>query len=150
MPGVSEQLAALPRMSKLELQGVWNQLFRNQPPCQLRRELMVRILAHRIQESNFGGLNDRTRRRICDILESVHAGSGIGPTNPHLKPGTRLIRQWKDQAHVVTVEERGFDYRGSRYESLSEIARTITGTRWSGPLFFGLKGNPEKRNGRCG
>ena len=58
---------------------------------------------------------------------------------PRIKPGTRLVRQWKQQVHVVEAEEGGYAYRGSRYENLSEIARLITGTRWSGPLFFGLR-----------
>jgi hypothetical protein len=68
-------------------------------------------------------------------------------TRPAIKPGTRLVRQWKEQVHVVEVETEGFEYRGVRYESLSEIARLITGTRWSGPLFFGLKGNNAKHSG---
>ena len=62
---------------------------------------------------------------------------------PAIKPGTRLIRQWKDQVHIVNVEEGNYEYRGARYESLSEIARLITGTRWSGPLFFGLKSSQK-------
>jgi hypothetical protein len=63
---------------------------------------------------------------------------------PAIKPGTRLIRQWQDKTHVVTVKEQGYEYQGSLYQSLSEIARLITGTRWSGPLFFGLKSSPAK------
>ena len=60
-------------------------------------------------------------------------------TAPSIKPGTRLVREWGNKVHVVEVDERGYIYAGSRYESLSQIARLITGTRWSGPLFFGLK-----------
>jgi hypothetical protein len=63
---------------------------------------------------------------------------------PGFKPGTRLIRQWQDQTHVVTVREDGYEYQGSHYQSLSHVARLITGTRWSGPLFFGLKSGPAK------
>jgi hypothetical protein len=61
------------------------------------------------------------------------------PSIPGLKPGTRLVRQWRDQVHLVNVEADGYEYQGARYQSLSEIARLITGTRWSGPLFFGIK-----------
>ena len=64
-------------------------------------------------------------------------------TRPPIKPGTRLVRQWKEQVHVVEVEAEGYEYRGARYENLSEIARLITGTRWSGPAFFGLKAKPS-------
>ena len=63
---------------------------------------------------------------------------------PSFKPGTRLIRQWQDRTHIVTVEENGYEYQGSRYQSLSEVARLVTGTRWSGPSFFGLKSIPGK------
>src|SRR4029077_13364832 len=58
---------------------------------------------------------------------------------PHMRPGTRLVRQWGDRVHLVNVETNGYEYQGARYQSLSEIARLITGTRWSGPLFFGIK-----------
>jgi len=66
---------------------------------------------------------------------------------PGIKPGTRLVRQWRGQVHVVNVEEKDFEYKGALYQSLSEIARLITGTRWSGPLFFGLKGELNSRSG---
>lgn len=140
MSGVSEQLAALPRMSKLELQKLWNNCFRRSPHCQMRRELMIQILAHEIQKQEYGGLSDPARRRIRNLSRAGrNAFTASALRGSFLKPGTRLIREWKNQAHVVTVAERGFEYQGSRYDSLSEIARTITGTRWSGPLFFGLK-----------
>jgi Protein of unknown function (DUF2924) len=66
-------------------------------------------------------------------------------TRPAIKPGTRLVRQWQNQTHVVEIAAAGYEYRGARYESLSEIARLITGTRWSGPLFLGLKTKQTKR-----
>lgn len=148
MPGMSEQLSTLPRMSKLELQKLWNQLFRNSPNCQLRRELMIRVLAHEIQKRECGGLSDRYRRQLHGLLRANESNLSCGTSGTsmpcRIKPGTRLIREWNNQAHVVTVEERGFQYQGARYESLSEIARAITGTRWSGPLFFGLKDKKVK------
>ncbi len=67
-------------------------------------------------------------------------------SRPQIKPGTRLVREWKQQVHAVEVEAEGYQYRGVRYESLSEIARLITGTRWSGPLFFGLKAQQSKES----
>ena len=86
---------------------------------------------------------DSAKQAAADFA-SLQAHSKPTPTpsvstRPPIKPGTRLVRQWKEQVHVVEVETEGYEYKGTRYESLSEIARLITGTRWSGPLFFGLK-----------
>ena len=67
---------------------------------------------------------------------------------PRLRPGTRLVREWDGQAHLVNVQSNGYEYRGNRYRSLSEIARLITGTRWSGPLFFAVNGEQDKRRSR--
>jgi hypothetical protein len=79
------------------------------------------------------------------MAKALARGSGAElSTAAAFKPGTRLIRQWQDQTHVVTVKESGYEYQGSLYQSLSVIARLITGTRWSGPLFFGLKSSPAK------
>ena len=86
------------------------------------------------------------RLAIVTIVVSIELASAIEAYSdgsvakrPAIKPGTRFIRQWKDQIHIVNAEEGNYEYRGARYGSLSEIARLITGTRWSGPLFFGLK-----------
>jgi hypothetical protein len=98
-----------------------------------------------MQEQEFGTLSDRSRRLLEQVAKAIEADSNISlSARSPIKPGTRLIRQWKDQIHIVNVEEGAYEYRGARYESLSEIARLITGTRWSGPLFFGLKGKGIK------
>jgi Protein of unknown function (DUF2924) len=96
-----------------------------------------------VQKQAFGALSDSSRR-LKELASAIEANSN-GPVSQRaaIKPGTRLIRQWKDQVHIVNVEEGKYEYRGARYESLSEIARLITGTRWSGPLFFGLKIKPK-------
>src|SRR5262249_10429380 len=109
-------------------------------PERLRRELARRILSYKAQEQEQGGLRVETIRRL-DRLAGTQVGSRrlAGSGERAVKPGTRLIREWHNQAHVVTVEKNGYEYRGLRYRSLSEVARRITGTRWSGPLFFGLK-----------
>jgi hypothetical protein len=138
-------LDSLPTMSKDALSALWQQLFQSPPPHQLRRQLMVRILAYRIQEQEFRGLNPSARqtlRQMARALERDPAAEICAA--PAFKPGTRLIRQWQDRTHIVTVEENGYEYQGSRYQSLSEVARLVTGTRWSGPLFFGLKASPAK------
>lgn len=79
--------------------------------------------------------------------EQINSNSTIS-TSPSLRPGTRLVRQWRDQVHLVNVEAKGYEYQGARYQSLSEIARLITGTRWSGPLFFGIKNEQGSSNSK--
>jgi len=127
-------------MKKRELWSLWKQLFKQTAPAQIRRELLVRILAFRIQEQVHGGLSVETRKRLRELARHFATNpdaeiSGIR----RIKPGTRFVREWRGQSHHVTVLERGYSYAGKRYSSLSQIARLITGTRWSGPLFFGLK-----------
>jgi hypothetical protein len=143
----TDQLSTLPNLKKPALCELWRQLFKTDPPDELRKELMIQFLAYRIQEEEFGGLSKATYCRVKDLSSTLeaHSNQSVSPRRT-IKPGTRLIRQWKDQVHVVNVEEESYEYRGGRYESLSEIARLITGTRWSGPLFFGLKDKSIKNS----
>jgi hypothetical protein len=137
---ISERLKTLPRMSKIGLSHLWEELFNKPVPERIRKELMVRILAYRIQEQAFGGLNFKTRRRLDQIANAMGKNQNTAIANiARSKPGTRLIRSWQGKTHTVTIEESGYQYQGHQYRSLSEIARHITGTQWSGPLFFGLK-----------
>lgn len=137
---VSERLKTLPGMSKVALCQLWEELFNKPVPERIRKELMVRILAYRIQEQAFGGLNPKIRRRLDQIAAALGKGPNAAIANmARSKPGTRLIRSWQGKTHTVTIEESGYQYLGRQYRSLSEIARHITGTQWSGPLFFGLK-----------
>src|SRR5437016_4788512 len=137
---IARRLAELPNLGKTALCELWKQLFNSLPPPQLRRHLMIPILAHRLQEQTFGSLSSVSRGRLRQLARAFEASScGSIPSIPALKPGTRLVRQWRDQVHLVNVVTSGYEYQGARYQSLSEIARLITGTRWSGPLFFGIK-----------
>ncbi len=138
-PSITDRLATLPISSKAALRKLWAECFKADPPLEIRKELMVRVLAYHLQEQEFGGLSDECRRRLYELAKAIEISSDAGSRGPAIKPGTRLIRQWKDQVHVVNVEEGNYEYKGLRYQSLSEIARLITGTRWSGPLFFGIK-----------
>jgi hypothetical protein len=141
---IAKRLAALPQLSKAALTDLWRQLFKTDPPCQTRRELLLPILAYRIQEDAFGSFRTDTRRRLRQLAATFEADpDAVVSSRPPIKAGTRLVRQWKEQVHVVEVEAEGYEYRGTRYENLSEIARLITGTRWSGPAFFGLKAKPS-------
>jgi hypothetical protein len=143
---VAAQVSSLPRLRKQALFELWRRLFKTDPPLGMRKELMVRFVAYRMQEQEFRGLGDRSHRRLTELANAIEANSRIpGSRRPAIKAGTRLLRQWGDQIHVVNVEQESYESRGARYESLSEIARLITGTRWSGPLFFGLK-NQSKRS----
>jgi len=143
-PSLSQHLASLPNLSKAGLCELWGQLFKKEPPPEIRKDLMLRIVVHRLQERQFGGLNEACSRRLRQIASALEINpNATVSSRPPVKPGTRLVRQWKEQVHVVEVETEGYEYRGARYENLSEIARLITGTRWSGPLFFGLKTKPS-------
>jgi hypothetical protein len=143
-PTLSQRLASLPNLSKPGLCELWWQLFTKDPPPAMRKDLMLRIIAHRLQEQQFGSPNEACCRRLRQIASAFEANPNAAiSTKPLVKPGTRLVRQWKEQVHVVEVETKGYEYRGARYENLSEIARLITGARWSGPLFFGLKTKPS-------
>ena len=137
---VEKRLAALPTLSKAVLCDLWQQFFSSTPPSQLRRDLMIPILAYRMQEQAVGTLGARARERLRQLGLAFEKGSDSAVTGvPRIRPGTRLVRQWGDQVHLVNVHVNGYEYQGTRYRSLSEIARLITGTRWSGPLFFGIK-----------
>ncbi len=137
---IAQRLAGLPELTKSALYDLWKQLFNVSPSPKLRRDLMIPILAFRLQEQAFGSLSPRARDRLRHLTRAFEkdSHSEISST-PQLRPGTRLVRQWRDHVHLVNVEANFYEYQGGRYQSLSEIARLITGTHWSGPLFFGIK-----------
>jgi len=111
---------------------------------------MAPCLAYRIQEICYGGLKLATRAELKRMARNLEKDpSSELAARVRIKPGTRLFRQWRGQMHEIFVTETGYEYRGDLYRSMSEVARKITGTRWSGPAFFGLKqahslpGNPD-------
>lgn len=143
---IDQRLEELPRLGKNALLELWQQLFNASPPQRLRRLLMIPILAYRLQEQEYGPLTAPNRHRLLRLAQGLESNSDSTVSCvPSLKPGTRLVRQWRDQVHLVNVEAAGYEYQGARYQSLSEIARLITGTRWSGPLFFGTKNNRSRK-----
>ena len=143
---VADEISRLPTLSRADLLSLWRELFRQPAHPKLRRDLIVPILAYKLQEKAYGGLKPSTRRRLREIAEELERDRHAHVrSKPSIKPGTKLIRQWQDQTHEVLVTREGFEYRGRQYRSLSEIARQITGTRWSGPAFFGLKQLQNKR-----
>jgi hypothetical protein len=143
---ISARVAELPRLSKTKLCALWQESFAKPAPSRIRRELMIPILAYRIQEKALGGLKKETSSRLCKLAQDLERHAACGYLANRIKPGTRLRRQWRGMTHEVTVIREGYLYRGKEYKSLSVIARQITGTRWSGPLFFGLKTKfPERK-----
>ena len=146
---VSKQIATLRGLSRSDLAALWQRLFKKPAPPGIRREFLVPFLAYKIQENAYGGLGPRSRaelRRIAKDVENSQASSGR-PNRVQMKTGMRLLREWRGQLHEVLVTESGYEYRGTHYRSLSELARKITGTRWSGPAFFKLdKASSETRN----
>jgi hypothetical protein len=143
---IAQHLAGLPNLSKVGLCKLWNEFFGAPPSPHLRRNLMTAILAYRIQEEAFGSLSVATRNRLRQLARALEtdAKSSIASV-PTFKPGTRLVREWGAHVHLVSVEDDGYTYQGARYQTLHEIARLITGTRWSGPLFFGMKKQDTKK-----
>jgi hypothetical protein len=136
---VIAQLAALKTAQITDLKARWRDLFDSEPPSYNRRFLEHR-LAYRIQELAYGGLKAETVERL-DALADAIDGKLSRRRRIENRPisGTRLIREWKGVEHLVTVRDEDFEYQGRPYRSLSAIARAITGTRWNGLVFFGLK-----------
>ncbi|MDK9723135.1 MAG: DUF2924 domain-containing protein [Rhodospirillales bacterium] len=138
---VLARLAALKQTPTPELKILWRELHGKEPPPYNRRFLESR-LAYRIQELAYGGLKPETVRRLEEMAEDLDAGTVLkrkSPANNRPISGTRLVREWQGVDHQVTVMDEGFEYQGRPYKSLSAIARAITGTRWNGLIFFGLK-----------
>ena len=146
------QIAELETLSFPELKARWRELFDTEPPS-YNRSHIVKRLAYRIQELACGGLNEATRDHLREHLkredldtETQSAARMARRQRKNGVPviGTRIVRDWHGERHEVTVVEGGFEYEGRRYRSLSAIARAITGTRWNGPAFFGLR-KPENK-----
>ena len=137
---LASDLAGLPGLTTKELLTRWKALYRNTPPARISRQLLLRAIAHRMQEIALGGVKPTVRRILDKAAVDVAAGREIAAPAPAFKPGTRLLREWRGHTHEVILLEDGVLYDGTHFRSLSEVARTITGARWSGPRFFGLKG----------
>ena len=145
--GLAAALEVLAALGPEELNTRWKAVYGSDSPDRLRRPLLIQALAYRLQEQAFGGLKPATRR----LLRSVAGYAGerrpiaVEPKRP-VKAGAVLIREWHGTKHQVTVLKDGFLYRATRFHSLSQIARTITGSRWPGPLFFSLKSSRKEQS----
>lgn len=146
---LERQLEELKQLKPVKLRKRWQTLFGSNPPPKIRSSLMIQAIARRMQEKAFGTLKPSTQRLLQKIAQDAGVGSKVPTTGKKLQPrvGTILVREWHGTKHQVSVVKDGFLYRSKRYRSLSQIARTITGTQWSGPLFFGLKSRTEQTRG---
>ena len=142
---VAKQVASLPSIPLPDLWALWDRFFKSRPEKTNRVYLESRI-AYKLQEEAFGGLDPDTRRRLANIgvrqskIKTRRKGHEIT-----LAPGTVLVREWAERDHYVKVTAEGtFEYEGKYFKSLSAVARHISGSSWSGPLFFGLRRSVEE------
>ena len=135
---VERQIAELVDRSTQDLRVAWRELNPSGPPQGLSRDLLIRALAHRLQEQTHGGTSRAQRRRLQTLAREFEKGCGSSDPGMVLRTGTTLVRQWRGYTHTILVGEDGFEYEGRHYRSLTVIAERITGAHWSGPRFFGL------------
>ena len=137
---LSVEIRGLSKASIKDLRERWKTLYGKAPCAQISRSFLIRAIAYRLQEQAFGGLKPSTRRLLARVAEENAGGnSPKKPQSRRAETGTILVREWQGSAHRVTVLDDGVAFNGKRYRSLSEVAREITGSRWSGPRFFGLR-----------
>ena len=137
---VAKALVRLSEVTIFELRGEWRRLHRMPPPMRLSRDLLIRGISYKLQERAYGGLSMATARKLEQAAAGPPSRGAAKPAPPiSLKPGTRLVREWRGVTHMVLIHADGIEWRGQRYRSLSVVAQKITSARWSGPRFFGLR-----------
>ncbi len=137
---LEDEVTRLKGLNLRQLREYWEAHLGGHPPPCRSADIVRRILAYKLQEKDHGGLSPAARRKLRKIAGSASRNPVPElPQGAGLKPGTILTREWQGALHQVRVLDGEFEYEGKRLASLSEAARKITGTRWSGPLFFGLK-----------
>jgi hypothetical protein len=145
---LNAEIARLRNLSVGDLQTRWRSVFRRRPSPHLPRHLLFRVLAYQLQADRLGDLDAESRRLLDDAGSPEDAGRLAVDVNrliADLRPGTMLAREWNGRMERVAVLTDGFAWNGKSYRSLSKIAQAITGTRWNGPRFFGLRNAQSKR-----
>jgi len=149
---ILNQLNELESLPTEELKARWK-ILNGQDPPRFNRQFLIKRLAYRIQEIAYGGLDAHTKTRMEQLLDNegfnelgIKVKKAVRKTKRNtIIPGTVLIREWQGKSHeVIASEDNCFEYHGMPYRSLSAVARAITGTRWNGPAFFGLRGKDIK------
>ena len=139
---MSEQerkIAELASMSPAQLRALWRECWRRPAPT-MAPDLLRRGIAWKVQSRMDGALSAETKRALELAATRLRRGDPLTSSRSvSLKPGTRLVREWRGKVHQVIVLEQGYEHEGRHFTSLTQIASAIAGTRWSGPLFFGLK-----------
>jgi hypothetical protein len=147
-PEVEAELKLLPATPIVALRQRYRELFKAEPPKAFGPDLLRRSIAHRIQERACGGLPEPARRLLNQLVKAAAAKPSLRLELPRrIKPGSELVRTWNGRTCRVTVIEGGFSYGGKTFASLSEIATLITGTKWNGPRFFGLRSTKTEAKG---
>jgi DUF2924 family protein len=141
---LAQEIALLPALDVPTLRQRWAVLFGAEPSPNLGRALLIRAIAYRLQGGAVAGLKPSTQRLLDRIVDDHSNDAPLDIPKPRTSARTVLIREWRGVSHRVTVLDSDVVYQGRRYKSLSEVARAITGSRWSGPLFFGLKGRARE------
>jgi hypothetical protein len=137
---MTQTLARLSASTIFELRAEWRRLHRAPPPMRLSRDLLMRGITYKLQERPLGGLSKSIIRKLARLNLDSEATDAQKPAPPiSLKPGTRLVREWRGVTHTVLVQTDGFEWNGRCYRSLTIVAHEITGAHWSGPRFFGLR-----------
>src|ERR1035437_152452 len=146
---LAQELKDLETRGDDELKNRWRSLYGTQPPQKIPASLLIAAVAHRMQENALGALKSSVRRHLMQAANHP-ATPRPSPHYPSLRPraGTVLVRDWGGVTHQAKVLEDGILFRSKRYKSLSEVARVITGSRWWGPLFFGLKSKEQNHGAR--
>lgn len=140
---LASELAGLPGLDRPALVEQWRQQYGTEPPARIGSNFLIRAIAYRMQEQALGGLKPATRRFMENAAKDNALGKQSSVPAVSVKPGTRLLREWHGVTYEVVVLENRVQCNGKHYRSLSELARVITGVKWSGPLFFGLKKKQE-------
>ena len=144
---LAAEIAQLRELDVSTLRARWRVVFRKDAPPHLPRHLLMRVLAYRLQADRLGNLDSESQRLLDSSISPEQVGARVIEVRRRrirLRPGTILAREWKGQMQRVAVMADGFAWNGTTYSSLSQIACVITGTRWNGPRFFGLRDKPAK------
>ena len=149
-PSLEDEIAHLRGLDLMGLRARWQSVFQRQAPAHLTRHLLFAVIAYRLQVDRFGDLDHATlqvlNRTVAKEDEPAMSArlASFDQKRTELSPGTVLVREWDRQSQRVMVMADGFAWNGQTYDSLSKVAFAITGTKWSGPRFFGLRDREDR------
>jgi len=143
---VAREIERLAKLPLPQLRSEWHHWHPERPmPARLSRDLLVRTIAWKLQEQVYGRCPSAIVSKLARLAAQLERSGTLDIERElSLKPGTTLVREWQGETYRVTASDSGFLYEGRAFVSLSEVARAITGTRWSGPRFFGLRQRAER------